>query len=128
MNMTEWDYSGLRGRFSAPLVSADGREQFFLDVRRARLGIRKGTYQIRARQVVNLARLDFGDRPHRNPDGGQVGSPHLHVYRKGYGDKWAFLLPADHFQNRDDPWRMLVDFMRYSNITEPPVIKRGLFA
>ena len=24
-----------------------------------------------------LARLDFGGRPHRNPDGGHVGSPHL---------------------------------------------------
>ena len=51
----------------------------------------KVTYQTRARQIIVLARLDFGP-DHRNPDGNIVGSPHLHVYREGYGDKWAYKL------------------------------------
>ena len=121
------DYPDLGGRITAPLVSADGREQFFLDVRRARIDLRKGTYQNRGRQVAILARLDFGGAPHRNPDGKEVGSPHLHLYREGFGDKWAFPVPAFSFSNFDDAWRMLEDFMRFCNITEPPVIKRGLF-
>ena len=124
---TEWDYPDFGGRVTMPLVSMDQREPFLLDLRRARIAIGKGTYQHRGRQVAILARLDFGGAPHRNPDGGEIGSPHLHLYREGYGDKWAFPVPTDHFADLEDPWRTLEDFMRFCNIVEPPVIRRGLF-
>ncbi len=124
---SEWAYPGLGGGITVPLVSSDRRESFFLDVRRSRMGLAKGTYQNRGRQVVILARLDFGSAPHRNPDGKEVGSPHLHLYREGYGDKWAFPVPINHFSNLDDPWLTLEDFMRFCNIAELPFIRRGLF-
>lgn len=124
---TEWDYPSLGGRVTAPLVSVDGREQFFLDLRRARIDLGKGTYQNRGRHVVILARLDFGGAPHRNPDGEEIGSPHLHLYREGFGDKWAFPVPSDSFSNLGDAWQTLVDFMQFCNITQPPAIKRELF-
>lgn len=123
----EWDYPDLGGGISVPLVSADRREQFVLDIRRGRIDLAKGTYQNRGRQVVVLVRLDFGGAPHRNPDGEEVGSPHLHLYRGGYGDKWAVPVPTDRFANLGDPWRTLDDFMQYCNIVDPPVIRRGLF-
>lgn len=109
------------------MVSGDRREQFLLDLRRGRIDLAKGTYQNRARQVVVLARLDFGGAPHQNPDGGEIASPHLHLYREGYGDKWALPAPGDRFVNLSDPWQMLEDFMRFCNIVEPPIIRRGLF-
>ena len=121
------DYPSLGGRVTVPLVSTDGREQFFLDLRRGRINLSKGTYQNRARHVAILARLDFGGPPHRNPDGQEIGSPHLHLYREGFGDRWALPVPSDSFPNLHDPWRTLADFMRYCNITQPPLIKRGLF-
>lgn len=127
VDATEWDYPQWGGRISTPLVSMDGREQFILDLWRARIDLRKGTYQNRARQVVILARLDFGGAPHRNPDGEEVGSPHLHRYREGFGDKWAFPVPPDSFSNLHDLWLTLEDFMRFCNVTEPPIFKRGLF-
>ena len=65
----QWDYPGLGGAATIPLLSADRRERFFLDLRRSRIDYAKGTYQNRGRQVVVLVRLDFGGRPHRNPDG-----------------------------------------------------------
>jgi hypothetical protein len=34
-------------------------------------------------------RLDLDGPPHRNPDDEEIPWPHLHVYREGYGDKWA---------------------------------------
>ena len=74
-----------------------------------------------------LARLDFGGATHRNPDGEEIGSPHLHLYREGFGDKWAFPVPSDSFADLEDPWRTLEDFMQFCNIIEPPVIRRGLF-
>ena len=76
---TEWNYPDLGGYLTIPLVSADRRESFLLDLRRGRIDLSKGTYQNRGRQVVVLARLDFGGAPHRNPDGKEIGSPHLHL-------------------------------------------------
>jgi len=122
-----WNYGGLTGRMAIPLVSADGREHVCLDIYRGRLNLAKGHYQNRARQAVILARLDFGGAPHRNPDGEEIPCPHLHVYREGYGDKWAAAPPPANFPNVADAWLMLWDFMKYCNITQPPTLERGLF-
>lgn len=90
------------------------------------IDLRKGTYQNRARQVIILVRLDFGGAPHRNPDGSEVPSPHLHIYREGYGDKWAFEISSDEFPQVEDPWQALQDFMRFCNIVDPPYIQKGI--
>ena len=127
VDATEWNYPNFGERVTVPLVSIDGREAFLLDLRRARINLTKGTYQNRGRQVVVLARLDFGGAPHRNPDGEEIGSPHLHLYREGFGDKWASLVPSQHFPHPDDPWQTLEDFMRFCNVVQSPVIQRGLF-
>ena len=100
---TEWQYPDLGGYVTIPLVSMDRRESFLLDLRRGRIDLTKGTYQNRGRQVVVLARLDFGGAPHRNPDGEEIRSPHLHLYREGYGDKWAIPASGDHFPGPHEP-------------------------
>lgn len=110
-----------------PLQSADKREHFLLDVSRGRIDLLKVKIQNRGRQVVVLVRLDLGGAPHRNPDGEEMLPPHLHVYREGYGDKWAMPVPADRFGATGDLWITLEDFMRFCNITRPPHIERGLF-
>ena len=123
----EWHYPDFGGAITIPLVSTDRREPFLLDLRRSRIDLAKGTYQNRGRQIVVLVRLDFGARPHRNPDGEEIGSPHLHVYREDFGDKWAYSPPTDRFADLDDSWRTLEDFMHFCNVVEPPVIRQGLF-
>lgn len=110
-----------------PLQSPDKREHFFLDLSRGRIDLAKVKFQNRARQVVVLVRLDLGGAPHRNPDGEEVSSPHLHVYREGYGDKWAISVPSDRFPRTSDLWGTLEDFMQFCNITRAPNIERGLF-
>jgi hypothetical protein len=123
---TEWAFSG--AALAIPLTSEDRRTNFFLDLSRGRISLAKGKYQNRVHQSVILVRLDFGGAPHRNPDGVEMTCPHLHIYREGYGDKWAFAVPADKFSNISDTWATLEDFMRYCTITQPPIIQRGLFA
>ena len=110
-----------------PLQSPDRREQFLLDVSRGRIDLLKVKMQNRGRQVVVLVRLDLGGAPHRNPDGEEISVPHLHVYREGYGDKWALPVPADVFTSTNDAWRTLEEFLRFCNISQPPHIERGLF-
>lgn len=122
-----FDYPSFGGRVSVPLISRDKREKFVLDISKGRIALLKGTYQNRARQVVILVRLDFGGQPHRNPDGEEMSSPHLHIFKEGYGDKWAIPLPEDKFPNTSDMWQLLEEFMRFCKVTEPPRIERGLF-
>lgn len=109
------------------LLSADKHERFFLDLSRGRVEIRRVKMQNRARNTVILARLDLNDRTHTNPDNQEIATPHLHLYREGFGDRWAYPVPSDKFTNLDDTWTTLHDFMRYCNITKPPNIKRDLF-
>jgi hypothetical protein len=123
----KWEYPTSGRSISMPLASSDKREAFFLDIHRGRIDLRKGTYQNRAHQAIVLVRLDFGGRPHRNPDGEEIPSPHLHRYREGFGDKWAVLAPMDRFPDLGDLWRTLQDFMLFCNIVEPPLIEKGLF-
>lgn len=127
LNDDRWEYPGLGGKISIPLISSDKRENFFLDISRGKIDLLKGKYQNRGRHVVVLVRLDFGGQPHRNPDDKEVGSPHLHVYREGFGAKWAYPIPTEAFPNISNLWQSLYDFVRYCHIIEPPNIQRGLF-
>lgn len=122
----QWRLPDLGGGLIVPLSSVDRAEAFHLDISRGRINLNKGKYQTRARSVVVLARLDFGV-PHRNPDDQEVPAPHLHVYREGYGDKWAFPVPAEHFTNLEDRWQALMDFLRFCAVTRPPHFEKGLF-
>jgi len=120
-------FTGLGEAFRIPLFSSDRREEFVLDITRGRVAIKKTTLQNRARKTVVLARLDLGGSPHRNPDGEEIACPHMHIYREGYGDKWAVPLPKV-FTNSSDIQITLDEFMDYCNITTKPDIKWGLFS
>lgn len=126
-NATEWDFPTMGMKIEIPLYSTDKKEKFLLDVGRSTIDLRKIKYQNRARQVVILARLDISGAPHRNPDGEEISPTHIHVYREGFGDKWAYPLRKDIFHNADDQWETLQDFMNYCNITQKPNIRKVMF-
>lgn len=123
-----WNYPPPGGKISIPLVTGDKREEFMLDIHKGRIDLLRGTYQNRTHQTINLARLDFGGSPHRNPDGEEIPSPHIHMYKEGYGDKWAYRIPLDTFPNQTNLRKLLDDFMAFCNIVEKPVIQLELFS
>jgi hypothetical protein len=106
------------------LESEDHQERFSLDIYRGRIDLSKLRYQNRGREVVVLLRLDLLGPIHTNPDGVELPCPHLHIYRQGYRDKWAFPIPSN-FTNIKDAWQTLQEFMHYCNIIRPPEIQRG---
>ena len=122
-----WNLLRLGNAIQIPLVSTDATEEFVLDIGCSRTRLAKGTYQNRARKIVPLARLDFGGAPHRNPVGHEIGSPHLHLYRAGWGDQWAEPVSLEQFSNLGDTWQLLEDFMRLWKIVTAPVIQKELF-
>jgi hypothetical protein len=123
-----WLFPDPGGKLAIPLVSPDKRENFILDITRAQIKLTKATYQNRARQAIILMRLDLDGPPHTNPDGQEIPCPHLHIYREGYGDKWASQLPVARYPNVKDLFSTLEEFMRHCNVTQPPQIDRGLFS
>lgn len=124
----EIQYPPAGGRVEVPLASVDRREDFVLDISRGRIDLCKTKYQNRVRHTEVLLRLDLGGPPHRNPDGEEIACPHLHVYREGFGDKWAIVAPSARFSDLSDRWQALLDFMRYCNIIQQPRIVKGLFS
>jgi len=127
VDQNQYTYPAPGLKLAIPLTSRDKRENFLLDVSRGKIDLAKITHQNRARQIIVLMRLDLGGPAHRNPDGEELPCPHLHVYRGGYGDKWAFPVPTKEYRNLEDRMQTLEDFMRHRNITEPPIVQQGLF-
>ena len=80
------------------------------------------------KKTILLVRLDVAGPPHLNPDGETIEGTHIHIYREGFGDRWAYPVRfEDNFSDLSDPFITLEDFMRYCNIREIPLIDRDLF-
>jgi len=106
--------------------SRDGRETFNYYVnRKGTIKLTKCTYIERYAVIENLVRLDLDGAPHTNPDGQTIPCPHIHIYREGFGDKWAFPLPPI-FTNTNDLVRTFQDFLAYTNVVEYPLIQYSL--
>ncbi len=121
-----FEFPSLGGALRISLHSSDQREEFSLDITRGRILLEKNTFQTRARKAVILARLDLAGPPHRNPDGEEITCPHLHLYREGYGDKWAMPLPET-FTGVTGVMELMDAFMDYCQIVGKPIIERELF-
>lgn len=118
----------LGGRTDMPFVSTDRREEFVVSFTRSSISLEKRNHHMRGRKIIGLARLDVDGPPHRNPDGEEIGPRHLHVYREGYGLKYAVEIPDGLFRNLDDLAITLEDFFKYFHVITPPEFKKSLFS
>lgn len=105
-------------------VAPGTNEQFQIDIVRKTLHVRKCTYQTRHKKSVPLLRVDIGGPPHTNPDGVEIPCPHIHVYKENYEDKWAYPLHMHMNTDPDDLVQVLIDFLEYNNVTNPPNVIR----
>lgn len=113
-------------RRSFELLGPGDREVFLLDMWRGTIRLTKYRYQTRARITTILARLDVNAAPHTNPDGSRVGGTHVHVYRAGFEDKWAYELDPQQFSNPHDGGRTFGEFCRFCNVTDTPLFQGEL--
>ncbi|WP_418889369.1 DUF6978 family protein [Peptostreptococcus porci] len=44
-------------------------------------------------------RLDLGNQRHINPDGTIITSDHIHIYKDGYDEKFAYALDSNEFKS-----------------------------
>jgi hypothetical protein len=111
--------SGERGSFE--VVSLDETEQFLLDVNRTgTIKLTRCSFQERYAVKEPLVRLDLDkSKPHRNPDDNVINGPHIHIYRTGYRDAWAYSLtefPDYEFSDIDDITQTFIEFCDFCNI------------
>lgn len=126
LDSQSYKFPSLGGKLSIPLKSSDKNEDFILDITRSHINISKNTFQNRARKTIVLLRLDIDSAPHQNPNGEKLGGTHLHIYKEGYGDKFAYPLPDD-FKNCNGISDYLDKFMDYCHIIKKPIIEKELF-
>lgn len=112
--------------YTRKLLSIDGREEFHLDIWRGSLNLKKYRFQNRARFVEILVRVDINGSPHKNPDGTTIPCPHIHIYREGYNDKWAYPLAGFPFRDPENIIKTFEDFAKYCNIIEYPDVQGRL--
>lgn len=81
-------------QWSRKIKSITSNDTFSLDFYRGTFKIQKYTYNHRYKQTLVIFRFDsYGT--HTNPDGVQLTGFHVHIYKEGFGDKFAY--PASEF-------------------------------
>ena len=108
---------------SHELVDLANRERFTLDIWRGTLRLTKLKFQNRVRTIVVLARLDVDGAPHTNPDGQKVSGTHLHLFKEGYEDRWAYPVDSKVFTLLADPGTTFQEFCSYCQIESPPPVQ-----
>ncbi len=99
------------------LECEDGNNnKYTIDVNRGRLKPQKSTYQTRHNKSTILLRVDIEGPPHVNPNGEEIPCPHIHIYKEGYDDKWAYPLQTEINTNTLDLIQVLIDFLDYNNV------------
>jgi hypothetical protein len=108
--------------------STEGRIKFIIDVNRGKINIKKCTYQTRYNRSIPLLRIDIEGGIHTNPPPlrEKVPCPHIHIYREGFGDKWAYPLSSKIKTNPSDLVAVLSDFLEYNHVERrPPIVYQG---
>ena len=98
------------------VIAANKKDRFTVGVSRSRADLTKCTYQAIYKKDMILTRLDVGDGLHTNPNGESLAGAHLHVYREGFEDRWAFPLPES-FSDDMNLATKFFEFLKYCNIT-----------
>ena len=98
-------------------------EKFILDLGRGRRKTIKLKFQTRARKIVTLVRLDLNGAPHTNPDGEVIDGTHVHLFREGYGDRWAQPVDPAQFSDPSDLTVSFREFCAFCRIAGVPTIQ-----
>lgn len=132
--------------FSLNLESADKKEKFTIDCSKGRISM-KYSNNLRCRAIIPLLRLDVGGGYHNNPKVDiaclpgdpfyevhyqcvgmefSPGEPHIHYYREGFNDRWAYPLP-DCFTDPSNRDKTFYEFLLKCNVDGKPTLQGGLY-
>ncbi len=108
------------------IKSIETKDIFLLDFYRGSFELTKYTYNNRYRQSIILLRYDSKGR-HTNPDGELLDGPHVHIYREGFNDKFAFPISEVGVDLVDTMEIVLAKILRFCNVNKIPSIEVPMF-
>lgn len=118
------DFPGFGDHLEREVRSTVGHDDFLIDVnRRGKTKKSKCTYQKRYAVADIIFRLDIDGPPHTNPDGSFVRCPHLHIYREGYADKWAYPIDPSEFTDTTKLVTTFREFLNRCKVRDVPEIQ-----
>ena len=113
-------------QWTRQINSTASKEVFLLDFYRGSFEISKYTVNKRYRQTVILLRYDNGGR-HTNPDGVLFEGAHVHLYREGFNDKFAFPVSEIGVDKSDSMDSVFAKIMHFCNVKKFPIIEVSMF-
>lgn len=114
---------GKGGKIKRELKSRFTDNKFILNIERGRIDLSKVKYQTRhIEKNCVLLRIDTKGPRHQNPDGEFIECPHIHIYKDGWGDKWAKPLDPNIFKNTTNLDELLRDLLLFFNVNNIPNI------
>ncbi|MBD3920479.1 hypothetical protein H8B09_17080 [Paenibacillus sp. PR3] len=116
------NFPSLQSYITLEASSSQTSDRFQIDIQRKTLNVKKCTYQTRYKKSINLLRIDIEGPAHPNPDGTEIPCPHIHIYREGYDDKWAYPLSSEIITDPNDLVQVLINFLEYNNINKIPEV------
>jgi hypothetical protein len=106
--------------------SISTKEIFQLDFYRGSFELTRFTYNKRYRQTIILIRYDSRGR-HTNPDGQYFDGPHVHFYREGFNDKFAYPISEIGCLETDTMEDILIKLFAYCSVKKYPSIEISMF-
>ena len=113
-------------QWTRQINSIASKETFSLDFYRGSFELSKYTVNKRYRQTIIMLRYDNGGR-HTNPDGVLFEGPHVHLYREGYNDKFAFTVAEINISANDTMEEIFKKIMHFCNVKNLPIIEVPMF-
>ena len=108
------------------LTAPETKEKFLLDFRRSGFELAKYKYNKRYRQTIILVRYCNTGR-HTNPDGAEFNGAHVHLYREGFDDKFAFPISEVGVGDNDRMNIVLEKLLKFCSVTSTPMVTPPLY-
>ena len=83
------DISIAPSNWTRKVISIESDDEFLMDFYRGSYDLSRFTINKRYKTNIVLLRFDSGGM-HKNPDEKTIKGAHIHIYKEGYGDKFAY--------------------------------------
>lgn len=100
--------------------------KYLLDFYRGSFELSKFTANKRFRQTLIMLRYDNGGR-HTNPDGETFEGPHVHLFKEGFNDKFAYPISIINIEETDTMEVRFKKILHFCNIKDCPDLEVPMF-
>jgi hypothetical protein len=113
-------------KWTRQINSLSTNDIFLLDFYRGSFELTRYTFNKRYHQTVILIRYDNAGR-HTNPDGQLFDGAHVHLYKEGYDDKFAYPISEIGINESDSIETKLKKILQFCNVKKIPSIEVPMF-